>query len=313
MENSISTIEVLKSQAILSSNPSSIDKAIDKIPGITIVNNEPQIRGGSGFSSGLGSRVMVMVDDIPILRGDAGRPDWGFLPVDDVEQIEVVKGASSVVYGSSAITGAINIRTAYPTDIPETKVNSFIGVYSKPDRSYATQWTGMNPIIFGLSLSHLQKMDNIDLGFGVNLYNDQGYIGGTPNKVFDAVPDSIFNKGAFTKRGKVYFNTRVRNKKIEGLTYGINGNFMYNENSETYFWYNADSNLYNSYPGALSHFKQFTFFVDPYVKYFNKNGNSHSLRNRIYYGNTDANNNQSNRYLTVYNDYQHTQRFQEVT
>ncbi len=312
VENSISTIEVLKSQSILSSNPSSIDKAIDKIPGITIVNNEPQIRGGSGFSSGLGSRVMVMVDDIPVLRGDAGRPDWGFLPVDDVEQIEVVKGASSVIYGSSAITGAINIRTAYPTDIPETKVNSFIGVYSKPDRSYATPWTGMNPIFFGLSLSHLQKMDNIDLGFGINLYSDQGYIGGTPAKVFDAVPDSVFNKGAFTKRGKVYFNTRVRNKKIEGLTYGINGNFMYNENSETYFWYNADSNLYRSYPGALSIFKQFTFFVDPYIKYFNKNGNSHSLRNRIYYGNTDANNNQSNRYLTVYNDYQHTQRFKKV-
>jgi iron complex outermembrane receptor protein len=170
----------------------------------------------------------------------------------------------------------------------------------------------MNPIIFGLSLSHLQKMDNIDLGFGINLYSDQGYIGGTPDKVFDAVPDSVFNKGAFTKRGKVYFNTRVRNRKIEGLTYGINGNFMYNENAETYFWYNADSNLYRSFPGALSHFKQFTFFVDPYIKYFNKNGNSHSLKNRIYYGNTDANNNQSNRYLTVYNDYQRTQRFKEA-
>jgi len=312
VENSISTIEVLKSQSILSSNPSSIDKAIDKVPGITIVNNEPQIRGGSGFSSGLGSRVMIMVDDIPVLRGDAGRPDWGFLPVDDVEQIEVVKGASSVVYGSSAITGAVNILTAYPKDKPETKINSFIGVYSRPDRSYATPWTGMNPIIFGLSLSHLQKADNIDLGFGVNLYSDQGYIGGTPANVRDALPDSAFNKGAFTKRGKVYFNTRVRNKKIDGLTYGINGNFMYNENAETYFWYNADSNLYRAYPGALSHFKQFTFFVDPYVKYFNKNGNSHSLKNRIYYGNTDANNNQSNRYLTVYNDYQHTQRFKNV-
>jgi iron complex outermembrane receptor protein len=217
-----------------------------------------------------------------------------------------------VVYGSSAITGVINIRTAYPKDKPETKINSFIGVYSKPDRSYATPWSGMNPILFGLSLSHLQKMDNLDLGFGVNLYSDQGYIGGTPTNVKDAVPDSVFNRGAFTKRGKVYFNTRIRNKKIDGLTYGINGNFMYNENAETYFWYNADTNLYRSYPGALSHFKQFTFFVDPYVKYFNKNGNSHSMRNRIYYGNTDANNNQSNRYLTVYNDYQHTQRFKQV-
>jgi iron complex outermembrane receptor protein len=312
VENSISTIEVLKSQSILASNPSSIDKAIDKIPGITIVNNEPQIRGGSGFSSGLGSRVMVMVDDIPILRGDAGRPDWGFLPVDDVEQIEVVKGAASVVYGSSAITGAVNIRTAYPKDQPETKVNSFISVYSKPDRSYATPWSGMNPLIYGLSMSHLQKADNIDIGFGISLFADQGYIGGTPTNVVDKVPDSVFNRGVFTKRGKVYFNTRVRNKKIEGLTYGINGNFMYDENAETYFWYNADTNLYRSYPGALSHFKSFTFFVDPYIKYFNKNGNSHCFRNRIYYGNTDANNNQSNRYLTIYDEYQYTRHFKRA-
>jgi len=309
VENSISTIEVLKSQSIIASNPSSIDKAIEKLPGITIVNNEPQIRGGSGFSSGLGSRVMVMVDDIPMLTGNAGRPDWGFLPVDDVDQIEVVKGASSVVYGSSAITGAINIRTSYPTDVPATTINSYIGVYSKPDRGYATPWTGMNPVIYGLTVSHMQKVGNIDYGIGISLYDDQGYIRGTPER---GVVDTNFNKGAFTKRGKFYFLTRVRDKKIEGLTYGVNGNFMYNEYSEAYFWYNADTNLYRSYPGSLSHFKEFTFYVDPYIKYFTKSGNSYSLKNRIYYGNTDANNNQSNLYLTIYNEFQHTHKFQKV-
>jgi iron complex outermembrane receptor protein len=308
VENSIATIEVLKSKAISVSNPSSIDKVIDKIPGITIVNNEPQIRGGSGFSSGLGSRVMIMVDDIPILRGDAGRPDWGFLPVDDVEQIEVVKGASSVVYGSSAITGAINIRTAYPKDKPESTLNTFFGVYSKPDRTYATPWTGMNPVIYGIAVTHLQKFNNIDLGFGVNYYDDQGYIRGSPEQA----KDTNFNKGQFERRAKVYFNTRIRNKKIEGLTYGINGNFMFSDKAEAYFWFDADTNQYRSYPGSLSHFKEFTFFVDPFIKYYNKNGNSHTLKNRIYYGNTDANNNQSNRYLTVYNEYQHTHKFQKL-
>jgi outer membrane receptor protein involved in Fe transport len=223
-----------------------------------------------------------------------------------------VKGASSVVYGSSAITGVINIRTAYPKDKPETKINSFVGIYSKPEREYATPWTGTNPLLYGLSLSHLQKADNLDLGFGINLYNDQGYIHGTPYNVHDKVADSVFNKGVYTKRGKVYFNTRVRNKKIDGLAYGINGNFMYNDNSETFFWYDSDTNLYRSYPGALSHFKQFSFFVDPYIKYFNDNGNSHSLKNRIYYGNTDANNDQSNRFVTVYNEYQHTHKFRKL-
>jgi outer membrane cobalamin receptor len=308
VENSIATIEVLKSASIQVSNPNSIDKAIEKIPGIAIVNNEPQIRGGSGFSSGLGSRVMIMVDDIPVLRGDAGRPDWGFLPVDNVEQLEVVKGASSVVYGSSAITGAVNIRTVYPKDKPETKVSSFISIYSKPERKYTTPWTGLNPLIYGVTVSHLQKINNLDLGFGMSYYNDQGYITGTP----EPASDTGFNKGQFEKRIKVNFNTRIRNKKIEGLTYGINGNFMYSDKAETYFWYDADTNLYRSFPGSLSHFKEFTFYVDPYIKYYNKKGNSHSLKNRIYYGNTDANNNQSNLYLTVYNEYQYTKKFHQL-
>jgi len=307
-EESIASIEVLKSQSIHVSNPTSIDKAIDKIPGITVVDNDPQIRAGSGFSSGLGSRVMVMVDDMPVLRGDAGRPNWGFLPVDDVDQIEVVKGAASVVYGSSAITGTINIRTAYPKDKPETKINSFLGIYSKPSRRYATPWSGMNPLIFGLSVSHLQKVNNVDLGIGANYYNDQGYIGGTP----EPLADTGFNRGEFERRAKVYFNTRVRDRKIDGLTYGINGNFMYNDNSQTFFWYDDSLNIYRSYPGALSHFKEFSFYVDPYIKYFNKKGNSHSLRNRIYYGNTDANNNQSNMYVTMFNEYQYTRKFAKL-
>jgi len=307
LEESIASIEVLKASAIHADNPPSIDRAIDKIPGITIIDNEPQIRAGSGFSSGLGSRVMVMVDGMPVLRGDAGRPSWGFLPVDDVEQIEVVKGAASVVYGSSAITGAINILTAYPKDKPVTRLNTFLGIYSTPSRSYATPWTGLNPLIYGISLSHLQKFDNFDLGVGANYYVDQGYVRGTP----ELLPDSIFNKGEFERRAKVYFNTRVRNKKVAGLTYGMNGNFMYSDNAETFFWYDADTNIYRSYPGALSHFKEFSFYVDPYIKYYNDKGNSHSFKNRIYYGNTNANNNQSNRYLTIYSDYQYTKIFKK--
>jgi outer membrane receptor for monomeric catechols len=121
IQESTSSIEVMKAKSIEISNIPTVDKAVDKIPGVAIVNSEPQIRGGSGFSSGLGSRVMIMVDEIPLLRGDAGRPNWDLLPIDDIDQIEVVKGASSVVYGSSAINGAINVRTAWPKRDPGTK------------------------------------------------------------------------------------------------------------------------------------------------------------------------------------------------
>ncbi len=309
IQESISSIEVLKAKSIEINNLHSADKAIDRMPGITIVNNEPQIRAGSGFSSGLGSRVMVMVDEIPLLRGDAGRPDWALLPIDDVDQIELVKGASSVVYGSSAINGAVNVRTAWPADEPVTKVITFLGAYSKPERKYTTPWSGRNPMVYGITLTHSQKVDNVDLSGGISYYKDEGYIGGTPE---DKVADTVFNKGQYNNRVKFYFNSRVRSKKVEGLSYGINGNFMFQENAETYFWYDADTNIYRSFPGSLSRFKTFTFYVDPFLKYYGKNGDVHSLKNRVYYLKTDGLYNQSSLSVTIYNEYQYTHKFKKV-
>ena len=306
IQESISSIEVLKAKTIEIGNLPSADKLVDKMPGITIVNNEPQIRAGSGFSSGLGSRVMVMVDEIPLLRGDAGRPDWNLLPIDDLDQIELVKGASSVVFGSSAINGAVNVRSAWPKDESVTKIVTFLGAYSKPERKYTTPWTGINPLVYGISVIHSQKFDNKDLAGGVSYYKDQGYIGGTPE---GKVADTIYNDGQFNNRVKFYFNSRVRSKKVEGLSYGLNGNFMYQENAETYFWYDADTNIYRSFPGSLSKFKMFTFYVDPFLKYYAKNGDVHSLKNRVYYLNSDGLYNQSSLSVTVYNEYQYTHKF----
>jgi len=310
IQESISSIEVLKARVVEISNIPTVDKAVDRVPGVAIVNNEPQIRGGSGFSSGLGSRVMIMVDEIPLLRGDAGRPNWDLLPIDDIDQIEVVKGASSVVYGSSAINGAINVRTAWPKDNPETKVNSYIGMYSKPNRIYDTPWTGMNPMVYGLTVTHSHVFDNYDLAGGISYYNDQGYVGGVPeNKVKDP---AAYNEGQFNRHLKANFNTRVRNKKIEGLTYGLNGTFFYSEHAETYFWYDADTNIYRSYPGSLSLFNEFSFYLDPFIKYFGKKGSTHALKNRVFYTNSNGINDQSGTQVTVYNEYQFTHKFQKV-
>ncbi|MEI7661750.1 MAG: TonB-dependent receptor [Bacteroidota bacterium] len=320
IQESISSIEVLKAKSIEIGNLASADKVVDKMPGVTIVNNEPQIRAGSGFSSGLGSRVMIMVDEIPLLRGDAGRPDWDLLPIDDIDQVEVVKGASSVVFGSSAINGAINVRTAWPKDEAATRITTFLGTYSKPERTYATPWpdnnrrlygirmpwSGMNPMVYGTSVTHSQKLDNIDLTGGISYYKDDGYIGGSPE---GKVADSVYNQGQYNERVKFYFNSRVRSKKIEGLSYGLNGNFMIQHNAEAYFWYNADTNIYRAYPGSLSRFKTFTFYVDPFIKYFSKNGDSHSFKNRVYYLNTEGLYNQTSLSVTVFNEYQYSHKF----
>ena len=108
------SMEVLKPTLIENKNSSNIKSALEQTPGLNILDGEPQIRGGSGFNFGIGSRVAILIDGLPALAGDGGRPEWNFIPLENVAQVEVIKGASSVTYGSSALSGSINIRTAYP-------------------------------------------------------------------------------------------------------------------------------------------------------------------------------------------------------
>ncbi|MCK7529808.1 MAG: TonB-dependent receptor plug domain-containing protein [Marinilabiliales bacterium] len=47
---------------------------------------------------------------------------WNFLPLENLSQVEIIKGASSVLYGSSALNGVINFRTADASNIPLTHI-----------------------------------------------------------------------------------------------------------------------------------------------------------------------------------------------
>ena len=96
LEDQTVSMEILKPEMIENKNTRSIETALDQTPGLNILDGEPQIRGGSGFTFGVGSKVAVIVDDMPMLSGDAGRPEWGFVPVENIHQIEIMKGAASV-------------------------------------------------------------------------------------------------------------------------------------------------------------------------------------------------------------------------
>ena len=307
------SMEVIKPQLIESKNTMSIETVLEQVPGLTIIDNDPQIRGGSGFTFGVGSRVAIVMDGIPLLSGDAGRPEWNYIPVENIEQIEVIKGASSVLYGSSAINGVINIRTAYPTSTPKTTINYSLGMYSKPD-SAVQDWYGKTaPIFSNLNFSHSEIIGkNLDFVVGGNLDMDQGYIAPPPPQL--PIPtfaktqiDTIypFNKNDMMKqRGRLNFNLRYRSKRIPGLNFGINGNGMVNKTNMVLAWYDDGANLYRGYPGAVFLENQKIFNIDPFVKFSNGNGISHSLVTRIFHTDNQITNNQSNSGTMYYGEYQ---------
>lgn len=73
------------------------------------------------------SRTLVMVDGIPINSAWQGRVDWGLVPLEHIEKIEVVHGPMSTLYGSGAMGGVINIITEFPEKPSQTFLNAKYG------------------------------------------------------------------------------------------------------------------------------------------------------------------------------------------
>jgi len=303
------SMEVIQLEQIERKNTTQIEALLDYTPGLNILDGEPQIRGGSGFTFGVGSKVGVFIDDMPILSGDASRPYWDFIPLENIRQIEVVKGASSVLSGSSSLSGAIYIRTAFPGLKPLTKVRVYGGFYSNPKYGYMKWWKEV-PLITGVNVLHSRMAGNTDIVIGVNAKYDHGYEGAplTLPLVVDTVTD--FSESQMRERSiGVNFNIRHRNKKYEGFNYGINGNLMYEKTKMMLAWLDDSAGFYRAYPGAVILQDQFIFYADPYVNYYSERGFKHSLKARLMYNDNQMSNNQRVSNTVIYTDYNYQRNY----
>ncbi|HXP49292.1 MAG TPA: TonB-dependent receptor, partial [Bacteroidia bacterium] len=313
LEDITVSMDLLKPEMIENKNSTNLTQVLDQAPGLNILDGEPQIRGGSGFDFGVGSRVAVLIDGLPALPGDGGRIDWSLFPLENVEQIEIIKGASSVTNGSSALSGSINIRTAYPTDIPTTSISMYSGLYDSPPVAGAKWWSG--PANFsGMSFLHTQKMGQLDLVLGGMILYDHGYIGPPEYQpllgTINGTPISASAMGERT--GRFNFGLRYHPKSIPRLNFGLNGNFAESSNVISLIWSNDSSGLYRAYPSSVILQDQKIFYLDPFISYATSTGFEHSLRARYYYTNNVETNNPSNTNNVAYVEYQCIKKFYDL-
>ncbi len=298
------SMEVLKPVLIENKNTRSIEAALDYTPGLNILDNEPQIRGGSGFTFGVGSKVAVLIDDMPMISGDAGRPYWDLVPVENIEHIEVVKGASSVLSGTSALSGAIHIMTASPKSEPVNKFTAYTGIYSAPaDRSQ--KWWNDYPYISGFSFLHSKRYGSVDLVIGGNADLDHGYLGApVPGPLVNDTISDFTDKQMRSQKYRLNFNLKKHSKKYQGLNYGINGNFMMYSAPMTLAWLDDSAGFYRAYPGAVYLQDQFIFYLDPFLNIYTSEGMKHSIKARVLHNSSHMTNNQSVNSTLIFGDYQ---------
>ena len=112
-----------------------VDEAIDHVAGVQFVNGQINIRGSTGYVQGLNSRVLMTVDGVPMNQGDRGGINWDILPVDEVQSVEILKGAGSSMYGSAAFGGVVNVTTRDVSGGLHTRVRLVGGAYADPPHS----------------------------------------------------------------------------------------------------------------------------------------------------------------------------------
>lgn len=284
------SMEVLKPALIENKNTTRLDNIIEQVPGVTVADGQASIRGGSGFSYGAGSRVLMLVDDMPMLSADAGDIKWNYLPLENLEQIEVLKGAASSLYGSSALNGVIHLRTAYAKDKPITSVSSFIGAYDAPRNTYKW-WKGTSQLQRGVNISHAEKIGNFDVVIGGHMFNDDG-----------------FRYLETENRGRINANVRYNFKKIPGLVAGINTNMMNTKGGLFFLWQSYDS-AYIPQGRTIQKYNNNRLNVDPYITYVFGNNNKLSLRTRYFKTDNINDKNQSSLSELNYAETQYQKRF----
>lgn len=85
--------------------------------------------GIRGYQQPFNPRLLVLIDGRQVFSHDYSRTQWDALPVniDDIRQIEVVRGTSSALFGSNATSGVINIITHSPLYDNRSVVSATVG------------------------------------------------------------------------------------------------------------------------------------------------------------------------------------------
>lgn len=295
----VMSMTVVRPNLIAYSNANDLGEVVNKVPGVAMIEGQVSMRGGVGFSYSVGSRVMVLLDDMPLMGADLGDVRWSLLPIEAAEQIEVVKGATSVLYGSAALNGSINVRTGWPSARPETKVTMYQGIYDNPKRRELIWWERTaQPFTSGAFFSHRQQLGNFDLIVSGNVNMTRSYL---------QLNDEF--------RGRSFIKTRYRSKKIKGLSYGVNSMTMFQKAGRFIIWQNLDSGAFQPYTGSTGEDFWKIYTIDPHITYENPNKKSiHSLKMRTYdivrYVDKNLNRNLYNAHAEQYSlDYSYQQKF----
>jgi iron complex outermembrane receptor protein len=293
------SMEVLKSDLLEQNNITSAEDGLSKVPGVVVTGDgQASIRGGSGWSYGAGSRVLVLYDGLPLLSAEGGDAKWGLIPMENLETMEVIKGAASSIYGSGALNGVINFRTSWAKNEPETKFNVWNGITHSPRNKNEAWWYDQNQVPFetGFNFVHKRKFGRTDFVWHGQYNNDNSHL--------------QFGGGGSARFGQKF---RFRPEKYEGLSMGINVNAYRGWGTNFFLWNGADSLARVPLDGTASAYQTTRVIIDPFISYYDKKNNNFSFKLR-YFNSKNENDTPGQGSIPVnyFGEFQYNRYFQKI-
>ncbi len=175
---SVSTqaIDMVPRFEIINRQSRRIPEALQGISGIHFNESNISIRGSSGYNViNVGSRVLLMVDGVPVLTSDFGAINWDMFPLIEIDHIEVVKGAGSALYGSSAVGGVVNVITRIPSPTGQFQIRAVAGFYDQPHYE-EWQWTDRTLHYERIDATYGRQLGPLGIQLNFSRYTTTGYM-----------------------------------------------------------------------------------------------------------------------------------------
>ena len=286
------SMEVLRPALIANKGLANLEQAVNQSPGVFTMDGQVSIRGGGGYAYGAGSRVLLVWNGVPMLSPDIGDVKWNAVPMEHAEQIEIIKGASSVLYGSGALNGiiAMNEKDAPLEGTVSLKVQN--GIYGNPPRA-SMKWWDTPPTFQLVDVYAAKRKENHAFTLGVNVFRDKGY-----------------REGDHEERARIHGTYAYFFKNIPQLKAGLSFHVQAQEEGVFILWRN-DSMCLQALENTLSEQRALRLSFDPYLLYISKNKVKHALRTRYYVTTTGSSTALVDASLgqMYYTDYQASKKF----
>lgn len=255
---------VITSEAIIKSGVTRLNEILNEQTGIILIPDESGFEGVQ--MQGLDAAyTMILIDGVPLVGRSSGVLDLSRISVGNIERIEIVKGASSALYGSEAMGGVINVITKRPKkDIFSGNLSYRYGTFNTNDANANLLWKKKK---FATNLfANFYSTDGFDLDKSTWLKNVEKYHNTTIQpKIYYDFSENL--KLTFSNR---FFYQKIDNRAvIESERY--EGDAKENEwNSQLKVEHRWNSRLYWEYELYATNYKNDAFLNNPYNVLFDR-------------------------------------------